>query len=392
MCRASAVTLNPTQFWVYPPILKCNTASYEDNQYILWRLKMYMEMRNPGMTHAFVVGDEQTFQRMIHMKQLDKFAYSWLIPMPGEFHMACHMLHCEYRLFYKAILKPVAVQTHKTNIHHDHKVQQFNVHELYYLTVVQAVWTFLEECFGEDLKMWRRALVECEENYFAKTLLYFIFDGALPYLMWRRLVRMPPSKERRTDLNKIYRLYAWRYVAMNKTNYGPLCFHALYMYENLTAPLQDVWDKVYNASIKGHPGRNVALDHLMEKINRMAKQLVGTSATEDRIAAIVPEINVVAKIETAHDLLTPGNAFNPLLTGKPRLEPDVEAVLQLFRVWLPRGKTDLTAPGRNNALTGEYMRTSKTPWKRLKKAKKKWREYATEKLNQFNFTAPYVDE
>jgi hypothetical protein len=78
--------------------------------------------------------------------------------------MACHMLHCEYRLFYRAILKPVAVQTHKTNIHHDHKVQQFNVHELYYLTVVQAVWTFLEECFGEDLKMWRRALVECEEN------------------------------------------------------------------------------------------------------------------------------------------------------------------------------------------------------------------------------------
>ena len=387
----SAVTLSPTQFWVYPPVLKCNTASYEDNQYILWRLKMYMQMRNPGMTHAFVVGDEQTFQRMIHMKQLDKLGYQWLIPMPGEFHMACHMLHCEYRLFYKQILGPIAELTHKTNILPEHRVEQFNVHELFYLTVVQAVWEFLTECFGDDLRKWRQVLAECAENTFAKTLLYFIFDGALPYLMWRRLIREPPNKARRAQLNKIYRLYAWRYVAMNKTNYGPLCFHALYMYENLTEPLQDLWDNIYNASIKGHPGRNVALDHLMEKINRMAKQLVGGSATEDRIAAIVPEINVVAKIENAHDLLTPGNAFNPNQTGKPKLDDDVAAVLRLFKVMVPQGRMDLTAKSSKNLLTNQPIQATQTPWSRLAKAKVDWREYATSKLNQFSFTAHYAE-
>ena len=131
----------------------------------------------------------------------------------------------------------------------------------------------------------------------------------------------------------------------------------------------------------------MALDHLMEKINRMAKQLVGGSATEDRIAAIVPEINVVAKIENAHDLLTPGNAFNPNHTGKPKLDDDVAAVLRLFKVMVPQGRMDLTAKSSKNLLTNQPIQATQTPWSRLAKAKVDWREYATSKLTQFSFTA-----
>ena len=41
--------------------MHCNVKMWTCNY---MRLKMYMEMRNPGMTHVFVVGDEQTVQHI----------------------------------------------------------------------------------------------------------------------------------------------------------------------------------------------------------------------------------------------------------------------------------------------------------------------------------------
>ena len=147
-------------------------------------------------------------------------------------------------------------------------MSDFNVHELFYLTVVQAVYDWLVGVFGTDMKRMRQVKEEMKDNRFMTTLLAFLFDGALPYLMWRRLLRKPPSKENREALNEIYRHYAFRYVSKNKTNYGPLCFHAMYMYENLSEPLQALWCKIYNANLHGHPGRHMALDQ-PALVNRM---------------------------------------------------------------------------------------------------------------------------
>ena len=250
----------PTPFWVFPPVLHVNTASYDDNTYMLWMIKMWAHQRNPDMTHAFVVGDEQTFQRMIHMKEMEKVNYEWLIPMPGEFHVAAHMLHCEYRLYWNSILSPIVELTGKKHIKGDHKVEDFNVHEIFYLTVVQAVWEFVEGLFPDMMDKPRQLMNLVKGNMTLRLLCDFLFHGAVPYMEFRRLVREPPCKENRRTMNKIYRLYAWRYKAMNKTNYSPLCFHAAYMFENLTEPLQNLWCKIYNASLKGHPGRHMALD------------------------------------------------------------------------------------------------------------------------------------
>ena len=201
---------------------------------------------------------------------------------------------------------------------------------------------------------------------------------------------MPPSKERREKLNKIYVLYAWRYRSQNKTNYGPLCFHALYMYENLTEPLQDLWCEVYNASMKGHPGRNMGLDQLMEKINLAAKMLLEGAATDDRITAVLPEINVVHRVELVHDIVLRSNNFNPRKTGKPDLEPDVAMMLRMLHTCLPWRIANWPQASDINALTGRKIGLGERAWEMIKSGQADWRDYASRKLTQFSFAAPSV--
>ena len=205
--------------------------------------------------------------------------------------------------------------------------------------------------------------------------------------MWRRLVRMPPSKENRIMLNKIYRLYAWRYKAMNKTNYGPLCFHALFIYENLTEPLQDLWCKVYNASMKGHPGRNMGLDALMEKVNRAAKQMLEGAASDERITAILPELNVVHRVELAHDMAFGSHNFNHRKTGLPDLEPDVDVIRGLFHTVLPRNSEEWPPESDRNALNDRRVLPGDMPWKKIAAGQHEWRKYAIMKMRQFTFAA-----
>ena len=48
----------------------------------------------------------------------------------------------------------------------------------------------------------------------------------------------------------------------------------------------------------------MALDQLCEKINKMAKGMIGHAATPAKITAVHAEINVVQRIERAHDRIS----------------------------------------------------------------------------------------
>ena len=45
----------------------------------------------------------------------------------------------------------------------------------------------------------------------------------------------------------------------------------------------------------------MGIDALVEQVNREAKELVGDLKTEDRIAALIPTLNVLMPIEREHD-------------------------------------------------------------------------------------------
>lgn len=375
----------PTIFEVFRPLLRVDTGSYEENEDCCWHLWTQMQLRNQLLTHAFVIGDEQTYQRMIFMKLRNPISYSWLIPMHGEFHFAAHMIHCEYRLYWDHFLQLIAAETGKKKIKADHNVSEFNRHELFYLTVVQAVWEFMEDAFGNLMSKPRELLAKVDKSVTGKTLATFLFHGAVPFLALRSLIRRPPTKENRRLLNRLWRLYAWRFKATNKTNYGPLCFYASRIYEGLTDDMQELWASIYCVSLKGHPGRNVGLDHLLEKVNLCAKDLVGNDATEELITARVPEINFVYRCEGTYMAHTTNQSFNEFEAGNPNLDPEVEAIQRWLRIRITEPRAMMTENNNRNRITMEEARGLVRPWEHIARAQEGWEEYARDKLDMFNF-------
>ena len=162
----------------------------------------------------------------------------------------------------------------------------------------------------------------------------------------------------------------------------------MYMYENLSEPLQALWCKIYNANLHGHPGRHMALDQLCEKINRMAKDMVGPSATPNRIAAVMGEINVVYRVERAHDLVFETRKFDESQTGKPKLDDDVQAIWRLFDNQIPLTRQELTQSTLHNPLTGANLALANTVERQITYPRMGWEAYAKSKLSQFHF-APH---
>ena len=183
----------------------------------------------------------------------------------------------------------------------------------------------------------------------------------------------------------LWRLYAWRFKATNKTNYGPLCFYASRIYEGLTDDMQELWASIYCVSLKGHPGRNVGLDHLLEKVNLCAKDLVGNDATEELITARVPEINFVYRCEGTYMAHTTNQSFNEFEAGNPNLDPEVEAIQRWLRIRITEPRAMMTENNNRNRITMEEARGLVRPWEHIARAQEGWEEYARDKLDMFNF-------
>ena len=98
-----------------------------------------MRARYPNLTFIFVAGDEQTYDRMIKLKSDDLNGYEWLIPLPGDFHVAGHILMGIYRLYWSSVLSFFLTPLQRDKVTKDFLMSKFNRHEEYFLHVVLGV-------------------------------------------------------------------------------------------------------------------------------------------------------------------------------------------------------------------------------------------------------------
>ena len=74
-----------------PPLYDTGTASYRDVRRILTRIYDY-HIKHLGQRIVLLVGDHQTYDRMLKLKiNSPSNQYSWLVPLPGEFHFKWHV-------------------------------------------------------------------------------------------------------------------------------------------------------------------------------------------------------------------------------------------------------------------------------------------------------------
>ena len=80
-----------------------------------------------------------------------------------------------------------------------------------------------------------------------------------------------PTTERRELLYKFYPYFQSKFKYTGKNNYSPLCVDYLHVYHRMNPKLRAVWDQMYTVSMRGHMDHNMALDQLIEKINKTCK-------------------------------------------------------------------------------------------------------------------------
>jgi len=58
-----------------------------------------------GLGAILAVGDQQSFSRLLWLKRFGKENYKRIIPLPGEFHGAVHILMVIHKLWWKPLIK-----------------------------------------------------------------------------------------------------------------------------------------------------------------------------------------------------------------------------------------------------------------------------------------------
>ena len=319
----------PTPHQVGTPLVNIATSSYQDNCVVMWYIHYIISLVLPALTFMFIVGDEQTFDRMIKLKTARPNVYDWLIPIPGEFHFVGHVNQAILRLWWGMLLQPCSIVLQREDINRDAGMKKFNQHDEFLFMCITAIHMWFEHVFGHDCLCNEPYLRDvCKDNATSTLLLDFMYCDGMPYAALRRLLRKSPDPGRRGVLNLFYAYYCMRLRATNKYLYSMLCVHYLWTVENLHPSLYSIWAMVYTASVLGHPGRCTPMDGFMEKINMFAKRLLGNCITAVRVQALVPLLNVLMRVWARFIQAwgRPGRRW--LYMGAPTFEEDFQEIFE----------------------------------------------------------------
>ena len=67
---------------------------------VLDQIQTELVDNGPRLKSVFVVGDQQSYDRMLNLIELYPRRYSWIVPLPGEFHFIGHCYFAFNRLWY----------------------------------------------------------------------------------------------------------------------------------------------------------------------------------------------------------------------------------------------------------------------------------------------------
>ena len=121
---------------------------------------------------------------------------------------------------------------------------------------------------------------------------------------------------------------------------------------------------------------------MMEKVNRAAKRMLTDGATEARITAVVPTINVIHPIEQAYVNFTQDEYFYAKNTGDGDLSVDVACIKRY--IVSAMAVTGTMQPAIN-AFTERAPPKAQRPWDLLEEHTEGWEEYARRKCSDFHW-------
>ena len=374
----------PTPFEIWEPLVHTGTTSYQDNKECLIAIDDKVMTENLGNLATIVVGDQQTFDRMVKLRRNMPFTYKHIIPFNGEMHFAVHFLHAAWRLYYGPCLQFFAERLKMEYLKEDWTPKNWSYYDDFVMILVTAIVRWLASLPGLNHTEGIDALLEeSSQNADTQMLLHFLYDVGLPYVGLRRLLRRQSSREMREESLLYYNMgmHLCRPAQVNKFHYAILCVHATWFYRNTIPSLRNVWDLMSTVSLRGIPGRNIPIDHLCEKVNKASKMMLRGIITEKRLRELIPSLNVLMPAEAEYMNMTGAHDEDrKCFSGKSnRLATAMEVQSDIAGIVGGTWEQCCQPRDRSTFLFGHQGPQAAYPWQVVTDSQLGWRYHVMEK-------------
>ena len=150
-----------TSIVYHEPVFDASTASYHDMSLSLQRIKQ-KQVVEKRLTFVMVVGDQQTYKRMVDLKREQPSEYHWLVPMPGEFHFRVHTDFAITDLLWASLLSNLVgrLRFEKTIAYRTANVELSDHYDIFLQLVTKAASLYLEEIVPAHLLINPQMLLE----------------------------------------------------------------------------------------------------------------------------------------------------------------------------------------------------------------------------------------
>ena len=377
-----------THFEVWPPLVGYGTESYADNHVVLQRIQDKIQDRFPGNKATIIVGDQQTFDRMMKLRKYFPQDYKWVVPFAGEMHLCAHFLHAGWRLYWSKLLQwAVNAMGMTQTLKEEWAVKEWNYYDDFIFMFTTAIVRFLVHYVPRPLYSMDALLNLHADNIDFAMIIHFLYDFAIPYCELRQTIRKASTANHRQSMDLFYNMcmHMCRVEHVNKFHYAILCVQVVWLYHNVIPSVREVWDSYATISLRGNVGRNVAVDHLCEKVNLASKMIVKGHPTPSRIRLLVPCLNVCLPTEAAY-LAYVKKHFDEddddvdESTGKANREATIAEAVTLLKRWIGDSWERITRDNDDLHLVQVSAAAQGTmPWDHVLQKSASWREYVEEK-------------
>ena len=149
------------------PILDVSTAAYPDVTTVLDQIQSQFVDDGPCLKSVFVGGDQQSYDRMLNLIERYPNRYSWVIPIPGDFHFMGHAYFAMNRLWYDDLTGWAVHQTgfEKTVKADTEDMSYFAHYDRFYSLLTISIMIVLVSAFDVSTVLNPKALMDlCKEN------------------------------------------------------------------------------------------------------------------------------------------------------------------------------------------------------------------------------------
>lgn len=362
------------------PVFDVSTGAYHDVELWLSRIH-YEEVTVGGHELVFVVGDQQTYKRMIDLKREKTEKYAWLVPKPGEFHFRVHVDFALNILLWVSLLCKLVAHLgwEKTIRPNEGSVERADHYDVFFQLIVKAALVYLEEVVPAHVLANYNWLIDAvSENKGAVVLIRVLKEFLLPRMALRMAVRSNVSS-----------VIDWMWVftnpwfrATNKFNYAVMTVDYTQIRCSLVDPLRLIWNNQRTVSLSGNRGSNIEHDRAMEKFNLCCAEFTRHHVSREALSSFCRNFNALSWVEDRF-LKAISMDSDGTTTYNHVLEDDVTAVVAYLKSNIGATWDELTS-ARASSLGGS---AADVPWETIRKyregvgSRQSTQEYVTEKLS-----------